>query len=144
MAGFTGGHRLPDRQQVSSRVVSAALVGATLFVLDRSPTMAGATAIGFLALTLAGDTAEAAIGDYAGNALFGLVTLGFTAAFLWPWLPGAVVGSLLGGWLLVDGVQHLRHGQSRAEVSAPFRHDGSPLTGIPRAVIGRLTAPFRL
>ncbi|MDS0281965.1 hypothetical protein [Haloarcula onubensis] len=127
-------------------VTNAAVVAATIYVIDGSLGYAVAVAAGFLALHLATDIAEAVVGEYAGNALFGLLILfaaGYVTTLTAPlWL--LVGGAAVGGWFLLDGVQHLRHGASREEVGVPYRHDGSVLTGLPTALLARLLAPFRL
>ena len=61
-----------------------------------------------------------------------------------PWLPVTILGTLIGCWLLIDGFQHLRYGETRAELSVPYSHDGGPITGILRVFLARLLEPFRL
>ncbi|MFC6756947.1 hypothetical protein ACFQER_09965 [Halomicroarcula sp. GCM10025894] len=103
------------------------------------------TAAGFLILTLAASLADAVVGDYAGNALFGVVVLVGAVYFATlgsVWFPVALV--VVGGWLLIDGVQHLRYSVTRDEVGVPYRHDGSALTGLPKALLVRLAEPFLL
>jgi len=137
---------LPDRATVTSELATAAVVGATLFVFDGSVWYAFAAAAGFLMLQLLTDLAEAVVGDYADNALFGLLVLAATAyaAVLTTPLWIVAAGAVLGGWFLADGVQHLRHGVSRREVGTPYAHDGSVLTGLPKALLTRLAAPILL
>ncbi|WP_226011964.1 hypothetical protein [Halomicrobium salinisoli] len=137
---------LPSRRDFVDSLVHALVVAATLYVLDGSLRFAAASAGFFLALLLAGDVAEAVVGDYADHVLFGLLVLGFTAyaADLSTPIWLLVAGVALGGWFLVDGVQHLRHGKTRDEVSVAYEHDGGALTGIARALVERLLAPIRL
>ena len=137
---------LPDRSTVASEFVTAAVVGATLYVVDGSLRFAAAAAAGFLVLQLATDLAENAVGDYADNALFGLLILAATAAAAVLTTPWWLVsgGLLLGGWFLADGVQHLRHGVTRDEVGTPFDHGGGVLSGLPKALLARLAAPVLL
>jgi hypothetical protein len=138
---------LPGRQRLISRAGQAVAVGLTLFVLDGDPGLAAATAALFLALTLSVDTVEAAVGDYADNAALGLLALALTGYLTVVGDGGLVVaagGGLVGGWLLLDGVQHLRHGERREELSRPYSHDGGVITGLVRALAARLLEPFRL
>jgi len=137
---------LPGRRTVVSELTTAAVVGATLYVLDGSLPYAAAAGVGFLALQLVADAAENAVGDYADNALYGVLVLVATAyatALTTPWwiVAGGVV---LGGWFLADGVQHLRHGVSRREVGFPTAHDGNALVGLVKALLTRLAAPLLL
>lgn len=137
---------LPDRRTLASELTTAAVVGATLYVVDGSLPYAAAAAAGFLVLQLAGDVAENAVGDYADNAMFGVFVLAGTAAaavLTTPWWLVAG-GALIGGWFLADGVQHLRYGIQRDEVGTPFDHDGSVLVGLPKALLSRLAAPLLL
>lgn len=69
--------------------------------------------------------------------------VGYTVVAAGPTLV-VVPGALLGGWFLLDGVQHLRHGVTRDEVGVPYTHDGSPVTGLPKALLVRLAEPFLL
>ncbi|WP_225333128.1 hypothetical protein [Halomicrobium urmianum] len=137
---------LPSRNRVVSRLLQAAAVAATLAVLSDSLRSAALSAAGFLALLLAGDVAEAVVGDYADHVLLGALTLGFIgfvaagAGAVW-FVAG---GGFVGGWLLLDGVQHLRHGVTRDEVTVAYEHEGGVLTGIARALVERLLAPIRL
>jgi hypothetical protein len=139
--------RLPGRGQLVSRAGQGVALGLTLFVLDRDPGVAATTAVLFLALTLSVDTVAVAVGDYADNAALGLLTIGLTGYLTVvgdAGLPVATAGGLVGGWLLFDGVQHLRHGERRDELSRPYSHDGSVITGLPRALAARVLEPFRL
>lgn len=110
--------------------------------LSRAIGVAGA----YLLLAVVSDTAEAVIGEYADNLLLGLVFLLFTAVVSIPdpWLPLTIVGTLVGCWLLIDGIQHLRYNETRAEPSVTYSHDGGPITGILRVFLARLLEPFRL
>jgi len=136
----------PDSLDLVGALANAVVVAATLYVLDGSPGHAVASAAVFLALHLATDLADAVVGDYAGNALFGFLILaatGYAATLTTPlWLP--LAGAALGGWLLLDGVQHLRYGVTRDEVGVPYRHEGSVLTGLPKALLARLADPLLL
>ena len=68
---------------------------------------------------------------------------GYAATLAAPlWLP--LVGAAVGGWFLLDGVQHLRYGVTRDEVGVPYCHDGSVLTGLPKALLVRLAEPVLL
>ena len=137
---------LPGRRTVASEFVTAAVVGATLYVLDGSLPYAAAAAAGFLVLQLLTDVAENAVGDYADNALFGVLMLAATAyatVLTTPWWLVAG-GLLLGGWFLADGVQHLRHGVTREQIGTALDHDGSVLVGIPKALLARLAEPVLL
>jgi len=137
---------LPDRQTFVSELATAALVGATLYALKGSLPFAAASGALFLCLRLLTDLAERAVGDYADNALFGLLVLagaGYAATLTAPrWLP--LAGVVLGGWLLLDGVQHLRYGVARDQVGHAVSRDGSVLVGLPKALLTRLVEPFRL
>jgi hypothetical protein len=137
---------VPDRSTVTGELARAVLVAVTLVVLGESVRFAAVAGLCFLALKLLADVAEAVVGDYADNALFGLLVLGATAyavTLTTPiWLP--LAGALLGGWFLLDGVQHLRHGVSRTEVGTATGHDGNLLTGLFRALFARLLEPIRL
>jgi hypothetical protein len=137
---------VPDGLDVAGNVVTALVVGATLYFLDGSLGYAAGAAAVFLALQLVTDLADAAVGDYAGNAVFGLLLLAAAGSFVsvggsW-WLGGCF--ALCGCWLLLDGVQHLRYGVTREEVGVPYRHGGSVLTGLPKALLARLAEPFLL
>ncbi|WP_135305799.1 hypothetical protein [Haloarcula amylovorans] len=137
---------LPDRAALLGELSTAAVVGATLYVLDGSLSSAAGAAVAFFVLRLLTDLAEAAIGDYADNALFGvlvLVATGYAAVLTPPsWL--LAVGVAVGGWFLLDGVQHLRHGVTRDEVGIQYSHDGSIVTGLPKALLVRFAEPFLL
>ncbi|MBV0924404.1 hypothetical protein KTS45_09335 [Halomicroarcula limicola] len=137
---------LPDRAALLGELSTAAAVGATLYVFDGSLPYAAGVAVAFFALRLLTDLAEAAVGDYADHALFGVLVLAATGylAVLTPpsWL--LAVGGVVGGWFLLDGVQHLRHGVARDEVGIKYSHEGSILTGLPKALLVRLAEPFLL
>lgn len=137
---------LPDRFHVAGAVLKAAVVGATLYALDGSVRFAAMVAVGALLLTLSQSLADAVIGDYAGNALLGTVVLAFgsyAVSLGSPWWFLALLG-LCGGWLLLDGVQHRRHGLTRDEMGVPYRHGGSAVTGLPKALLLRLLEPVLL
>jgi hypothetical protein len=131
---------------VAEAALTALLVGVTLYVLGSSTANAG-TAAGFLFLLhLSRDLAEFTVGDYAGNAVLGLFVLTATAYFAalgGPWW-FIVTFALCGGWALVDGVQHLRAGARRSAGGLSIRHDGSLVTGLPKALLARLAEPFAL
>ena len=137
---------VPDGLHPFTAVSNAVVVAATLYVLDGALGYAVAAAAGFLALHLLTAIAATAVGDYADNALFGLLILaatGYAATLAVPlWLP--LVGAAVGGWFLLDGVQHLRYGVTRDEVGVPYRHDGSVLIGLPKALLVRLAEPVLL
>ncbi|MBO4247218.1 hypothetical protein IL252_05210 [Halomicrobium sp. IBSBa] len=137
---------LPDRRDISYEFVTAVIVGTTLYVFDGSFGYAVAGGAGFLVLRLLTDIAENAVGDYADNALYGLLVLAGTAYAAAPTTPLWLVatGAVLGGWFLADGVQHLRHGVTRAAVGTPYTHEGSALTGLPKALAARLAEPILL
>lgn len=138
---------LHDRQAILGELLRGTAVGATLLLLGESTTMAAATAVGFLALRGVGYAVQQVVGEYADHVLLGsgilvgTAYLGRTGIAL-PWLAG---GGIVGGWLLVDGIQGLRHGRSREDSVAPLVADGNgPVRGFVRAMIGRLLLPFRL
>jgi len=137
---------VPDDLDIAGNVVTALFVGATIYVVDGSLGYAAGSAAGFLALKLSADIAGAVVGDYADNVLLGFLILVATGYFVslggsW-WLAAGF--ALCGGWFLLDGVQHLRHGVTREEVAVPYRHDGSVLTGLPKALLVRLAEPVLL
>ena len=137
---------VPDDLDITGTVVTALLVGATLYVIDGSLSYAAGSAAVVLALKLSGDLAEVLVGDYADNVMLGLLILVGTGYFVsldgsW-WL--AACFALCSGWLLVDGLQHLRHGVTRDEGGVPYRNEGSVLTGLPKALLARVAEPFRL
>jgi hypothetical protein len=140
-------HRfVPDDLDITGNVATALLVGATLYVLDGSLGYAAASATAFLALKLSTGLAAAVVGDYADNALLGfliLVATGYFISLRGSWWLAACFG-LCGGWFLIDGAQHLRYGVTRDEVAVPYRHEGSVLTGLPKALLARLVEPFLL
>ncbi|MDQ2073426.1 hypothetical protein RBH20_12860 [Haloarcula sp. H-GB4] len=131
---------------VRQRLGSTVAVGATLLVLDGSVRYAVAVAAMAFCVWLAADAAQVAVGDYADHVVFGLLVFGFvayTVAAAGPtWV--VVLGALLGCWFLLDGIQHLRHGVTRNEVGVPYSHGGSPVTGLPKALLVRLAEPFLL
>lgn len=140
-------HQLgPDGVNYVGAVTNAIVVAVVLYVFDGSLGYAALSAVVFLALQLSTDLAEVVVGDYADNALFGLLVLVATGYFVsvgGPWW--LVAGTVLcGGWFLLDGVQHLRHGVTRDAVGVPYRHDGSPLVGLPKALFVRLAEPVLL
>jgi hypothetical protein len=126
----------------------AAVVGITIYVVDGQLRQAVAVTAIFLAFHLLNDAAEALIGDYAGNALFGITLLAGTAwasiatsVPLWQLVVVAVVGA----WLLLDGVQHLRYGVTRdATDQEVLPADAYGVWRAPAAVVGRIVEPFRL
>lgn len=137
---------VPDGLSLFGTVANAIVVAVTLYVLDGSLGYAALAATVFLALHLATNLANAVVGDYGDSALFGfliLVVTGYAVTLTTPlWIP--VFGTALGGWFLLDGVQHLRYGATRDEVGVPYRHDGNPLTGLPKALLVRLLEPALL
>ena len=99
---------VPDGLNLFGAVTNAVVVGATLYVLDGSLGYAAAAAAGFLALHLSTDFADAVVGDYAGNALFGLVILAaaaYAATLTAPlWLPPSGRLSAGGSSLTVSSI----------------------------------------
>lgn len=138
--------RLPSSGQVTARAGQAVVVGATLVVLGESVRFGALTAAGFLALTLAAAGVEALVGDYADNAFLGLLVLAGTGYVLatGPAPAIAAAGALVGGWFLLDGVQHLRHGVERTDPEPEPPLGGSLVAGIVGALLGRLLEPVRL
>ncbi|WP_372480251.1 hypothetical protein ACAH01_03585 [Halomicrobium sp. HM KBTZ05] len=137
---------LPDRQAVTDSLTRAIFVGGTLYVVEGSPSYAATAGLAFFALQLLADAAENVVGDYADNVVLGTLILaatGYVAVLGSPW--GILVGGVVaGGWFLADGVQHLRHGVTRAAVGTPYTHEGSALTGLPKALAARLAEPILL
>ncbi len=138
---------LPDQTAIRSELLRGGVVGVTLLVLGESIWMAAGVAVGFLAVRALGYAIQQAVGDYAdhvllgGGILLGVWYLGQSGVSLL-WL---ALGGLLGGWFLLDGVQHLRYGRSRAERIAPLIADGNgPIHGLLLVAVGRLLLPFRL
>ncbi|RLM97049.1 hypothetical protein [Haloarcula sp. Atlit-7R] len=138
--------RIVRETALRRRLGSAVAVGATLLVLDGSIRYATAVAAMAFCVWLAADSAQVVVGDYADHVVFGLLVFGFvayTAAAAGPtWV--VVPGALLGGWFLLDGIQHLRHGVTRDEAGVPYSHDGGSVTGLPKALLARLAEPFLL
>ncbi|WP_367176372.1 hypothetical protein [Haloarcula rubripromontorii] len=138
--------RIARETALRTHLGSAVAVGATLLVLDGSIRYAAVAATLALCVWLAADAAQVAVGDYADHVVFGLLVFGFVAYTvaaagpMWVVVPGA----LLGGWFLLDGIQHLRHGVTRDEVGVPYSHDGGPVTGLPKALLIRLAEPVLL
>ena len=136
-----------DRTTVVSELLRGIVVGATLFALGRSLSMAAAVAVGFLLLRAIGYASQQAVGDYADHVLLGggiLLGVAFLAAneFGVVWL---VAGALAGGWLVVDGIQQLRYGRTREDFDGPPVADGGgPIRGLVGALLGRLLVPFTL
>lgn len=131
---------------VAGTAFTALLVGVTLVVLDESAGHAATVAGLLFLLQISREFAEVTVGDYAGNAVFGVVLLAATAYFAslggsW-WFVACF--ALCGGWALLDGVQHLRAGARRPAGGLSVRHDGSVLTGLPKALLARLAEPFAL
>ncbi|QSG11561.1 putative membrane protein [Halapricum desulfuricans] len=58
--------------------------------------------------------------------------------------PEQVRRRLVDAGLVFDGIQHLRHGESRAEYAHLQDHDGGALSGVLLALVQRLLEPFRL
>lgn len=135
----------PDGLDVTSQVVTALLVAGTIYLIEGSVREAAATGAAFLALQLATDLADAVVGDYAGNALFGVLVLSgaaYFAALGAVWFPAALAA--VGGWLLLDGVQHLRYGVTRDDAGVPSNQVGGALTAIPMVLLHRLLEPVLL
>jgi hypothetical protein len=138
---------LPDRQTVSQELLRGGVVAGTLVLLGESTTMAAGAAAGFVILRAIGYAIQQAVGDDADHALLGggllvgVWYLGFTGVpLLW-----IGVSTVIGGWLLIDGVQHLRHGRSRDERVVPLIADRKgPVHGVVRVLVGRVLLPFRL
>lgn len=143
---------LPTARRVANRLTSGAVVAATLLVLGQA-SVRGAAVVGGLAAALwvAADVAETAVGDYAGNGVLGLSALAFVgyvagSAPVVGVAPVAVPSALVGGWLLVDAVQHRRHGVDRDDrvTVRPVRSDGGVVRGVVAALLSRLLEPFVL
>jgi len=136
---------LPGRAAAANGLLKAILVGATLVVLGSDLLTAAATAGLFLLFIGAVDGVAVVVGDYADHVALGLLTLALTGYLAVVGFHLAlVVGIPVGGWLVFDGVQHLRHGETRNSVSVQYSHDGGPVFGLLRALGARLLAPFRL
>ncbi|QDX41386.1 hypothetical protein [Salarchaeum sp. JOR-1] len=106
-----------DAKSIGVRAVEAAVFAVLLwgFTGIELRVLAGVTAAVF-SLGVASDAAEEYVGDYAGNVLLGvLVAVVAVAASALGTVHAAVtaLGGLAGGWLVFDGVQHLRHGIER-------------------------------
>lgn len=138
---------LRDRTSVVSELLHGVVVGAVLLALGESIAMAAATATVFFALRAIGYAIQQTIGDYTDHVLLGCgILIGVASLARSPvgvlWLIG---GALIGGWLLVDGVQQLRYGRTREQSVAPLVADGNgPIRGFLRALLGRLLVPFTL
>ncbi|GGM40883.1 hypothetical protein GCM10009006_22550 [Haloarcula argentinensis] len=134
----------PDRAAVTNEFAAAIAVGATLYLVDGALSNAVIAAAAFFALRLFADALQAAVGDYAGNAFFGLLVLAVTgyAAVLQTSSWTLAAGVAVGGWFVIDGIQHLRHGVTRDEVGVPYSHGGGPVTGLPKALLVRLAEPL--
>jgi hypothetical protein len=136
---------LSVREHARTLLREAVAPGVVLYLLGSSLRFAVAAVVGFVVLNLSMDAATAVVGDYADNVVLGLLTLAFTGYLIVSGFPPALaVGGPVGGWLVFDGLQHLRHGECRDELSLPYSHDGGPVTGFLRAMIARLLEPFRL
>jgi hypothetical protein len=138
--------RIARETAVRERLGSAMAVGVTLLVIDGSVRYAAVAATLAFCVWLVADAAQAAVGDYADHAVFGVLVFGFVAYTVAAAGPTWVVapGALLGCWFLLDGIQHLRHGVTRDDVGISYAHDGSPVTGLPKALLVRLAEPFLL
>jgi len=137
--------RGPDGLDAANHLITALLVAGTIYLIEGSVREAAGTGAAFLALQLVTNLADAVVGDYAGNALFGVLVLSGAVYFATQgavWLPVGLV--LVGGWLLLDGVQHLRYGVTRDDASVPSQQAGSPLTAVPTVLLARLLEPVLL
>ena len=138
---------LHARSTVVSELLRGGAIGATLLVVGESTTMAAGTAAGFLLFRAIGYAIQQVIGDYADHVLLGggiLLGVGYLAysggGALW-----VAGGVLLGGWFLIDGLQHLRYGRTRERPAAPLVADGKgQIRGLCSALFGRLLVPFTL
>ena len=138
---------LQTRSTVVSELLHGGAVGAMLLVLGESTTMAAGTAAGVMLFRAIGYAIQQAIGDYADHVLLGggiLLGVGYLAysgsGALW-----VAGGGLLGGWFLIDGLQHLRYGRTRERPAAPLVADGKgQIRGLCSALFGRLLVPFTL
>ncbi len=103
-------------------------------------------ALGFVVLTVSGDYLAQFVGDYADHVLLGCLGLGLAGWLLFESGISLAASSFaaLGTWLLVDGVQHLRHEIGRESIPHQYSHDGGVVTGLVRALGRRLLRPFRL
>jgi len=138
---------LQTRSTVVSELLHGGAVGAMLLVLGESTTMAAGTAAGVMLFRAIGYAIQQVIGDYADHVLLGggiLLGVGYLAysgsGALW-----VAGGGLLGGWFLIDGLQHLRYGRTRERPAAPLVADGKgQIRGLCSALFGRLLVPFTL
>ena len=138
---------LQTRSTVVSELLHGGAVGAMLLVLGESTTMAAGTAAGVILFRAIGYAIQQAIGDYADHVLLGggiLLGVGYLAysgsGALW-----VAGGGLLGGWFLIDGLQHLRYGRTRERPATPLVADGKgQIRGLCSALFGRLLVPFTL
>ena len=138
---------LQTRSTVVSELLHGGAVGAMLLVLGESTTMAAGTAAGVILFRAIGYAIQQVIGDYADHVLLGggiLLGVGYLAysgsGALW-----VAGGGLLGGWFLIDGLQHLRYGRTRERPAAPLVADGKgQIRGLCSALFGRLLVPFTL
>jgi hypothetical protein len=134
------------RAAVVARAGQAVAIGVTLWLLGDSPTQGGVTAGLFFAFTLASDAADLIVGDGARHVVFGAPVLAGAG-----WLlvrgdvgPVAIGGVVVGGWLVVDGVQHLRYGVGSTMSFTRPRPTDSRVRVLVWAVGRRLLRPFRL
>ena len=144
---MTGGSptSLSAREHARTLFREAIVPGVVLYLLGSSLRFAIVTVVALVVLDLSMDAATAVVGDYADNVVLGSLTLAFTGYLAVAGFPPAlVVGVPVGSWLCFDGVQHLRHGETRDDLSVLYSHDGGPLTGILRALGARVLEPFRL
>ena len=138
---------LHTRLSVVSELLRGGVVGATLLALGESTAMAVGTAAGFVAFRAIGYAIQQVVGDYADHVLLGggiLLGVGYLAysgsGALW-----VAGGGLLGGWFLIDGLQHLRYGRTRERPATPLVADGKgQIRGLCSALFGRLLVPFTL
>jgi hypothetical protein len=135
-----------DAGGLASRITQGMIVGATLVALGESVGLAVGTGTLFIVFVMVGDLAEAIVGDYADNAILGAVALGIAGWLFVAGGPSIATGAfgLVGTWLAIDGIQHVRHGVSREEITFSSNHDGIAITGVLRAFAERLLEPFRL
>ncbi|MFB6202017.1 MAG: hypothetical protein ABEI98_08395 [Halorhabdus sp.] len=136
----------PSLKQAIERVSTGVAVGLTLLVVGEPPSTAVVVGTTVVILVGVGDLAERVVGDYANNVVLGLLALGLTGWLTVESGPSVPAGGfgIVGTWLLIDGVQHLRYGVDRGTVTDTYSHGGGAITGVLGVLWRRLLEPFRL